>query len=929
VTTLTLQPGLEQRMAGNHALRVGGTNVSSPGALVADGDGPGGPATIVFTSNEASPAPGDWQTIHFRTGAHESSLMRNAVVEYAGSGTSPALQLITVAATTLTLDDLTVRHSGYRGIHVQTGGMNLSNCRLESNDDHDLFLYSSAASTVSDCASIGSVWYNGIGAQVDWSNNTFDDWGALTSRVAASDLGTFSSQNTFNASPGAYLKVLGEEVGEDALWTAAPGPFEVVSGSIVIRGTDGPDARTTVVLDPGVTLKMPANAEVQVGSASGDPGELIADGRLGGGVFDTINLTSGASVPAVGDWDGIQVKATGRAELYEVQVRYADPALIAEGTLGGIDGVNVNRAGIGFDLNGAVLEGPLDRIFFKNADVAVRASGVDVTLRDGSLVGASYGVENLTPGTHCVDATENWWGATSGPSGSLPTLGCETEEPLGAGSAITDGVLFADWLGVPSDDGDSIACDDGDGFPDPCTGGATVGCDDNCCIVANESQSDQDGDGVGDACDSNPVFRVSSDPADLADFEVVQDAVDATFESGSHIEIFPGLGPYHESVRLDRNQVYTFTGLGEATVDPVIVDGGSGPAFHAVNKVGGIPVRFSNLTFRGYQGIRSAVDVAVRDSAFEMIGQEALRLDAGSHEIKRCEVREATPVGARVADGASLSLSRSTLLGLTDAGLVVGGSAELENVLIAGGNGADGLRLEMTGSLDMSYVTVADNTGAGVDNTAAGAVSIKRSILHGNGADDLIGVACGDLAWSDTGVPDCSSVGDNISGDPLLEADYRPGFGSPVLDHGPPAADYDGTPPTDLDGGPRLLDYDGDGMARNDCGAYEMLDDTLSPGEVQNLRWELDDFRLVWDVEPSAVEYHIYRDLVSTLGFTSFGTCRDDLDTGRTDTELDDAEDPAAGTSFYYLVTAEDGSGEEGTLGYGTRAERSNFSACP
>ena len=57
----------------------------------------------------------------------------------------------------------------------------------------------------------------------------------------------------------------------------------------------------------------------------------------------------------------------------------------------------------------------------------------------------------------------------------------------------------------PDVDGDTIL-DDGDGSgaagDAPCTGGATVNCDDNCPLVDNPDQKDADGDGAGDACDT-------------------------------------------------------------------------------------------------------------------------------------------------------------------------------------------------------------------------------------------------------------------------------------------------------------------------------------------------------------------------------------------------------------------------------------------
>ena len=75
-------------------------------------------------------------------------------------------------------------------------------------------------------------------------------------------------------------------------------------------------------------------------------------------------------------------------------------------------------------------------------------------------------------------------------------------------------------------------------------------------------------------------------------------AVDAAGQSGTRIEILPGLGvPYAESVVIDESLQLDVVG----SVPGIVVDGGGGPAFTVLSTQGSA-MQFRDLILRGQTG---------------------------------------------------------------------------------------------------------------------------------------------------------------------------------------------------------------------------------------------------------------------------------------------------------------------------------------
>lgn len=583
--------------------------------------------------------------------------------------------------------------------------------------------------------------------------------------------------------------------------------------------------------------------------------------------------------------------------------RFADPYLVAEATIGRLD---------------------VFAVFADDADEDGTRDSLDED-RDGD------GLENAAD--NCPDAVNPGQADCDGDGrGDACDYDAVDEDLDGIDDACDNCPATANTGQADADgDGKGDACDPCPADPENDADDDGLCADeDNCPGVSNASQADQDGDGVGDGCEDAPILRVSNRSEDEADFSRIQAAVNAAPKSGTRIEILVGNGPYLEDVVVDRPLSLSFVGVipddgtdgwGEPTVD-----GGSGVAFTLTDGTSGAAHTFSGLTLRGWAGLDASVSTRLDECEIEDVDEVGLHFRGGEHVVRDLLAERNVASGIRVDAAASLELERARFEGTGGAAVdTASPETTISTALVADGGG-DGIVVQSGASLVLRYATIADNAAVGL-LSLGDVTELSDSIVWGNEVSDLDGVACTVLQRASVD-KQCADAPGNLACDPQLDDRFHLGPGSACLEIGPPPESYRGVPCRDLAGGPRLRDHDGDGLAPPDIGAYETVNEGLTPEAVGTLSW-LDEVTLSWDPVPSAAQYHVYHDDVSTLFWDDFGPCRDELDADRTDTQLTHNAVPDPGAGWFYLITAESDAGEEGSLGFGSCAERSNYSPCP
>jgi len=380
-----------------------GTSLNVYGTLKANG--------ATFTSDESTPAAGDWKRIYF-TNSSGNELI-NCSIMYGGS-TSNMVQ-VSGSSSSIIISGTTFSHSGNYGL-----GFNSSNVGTVSI----------TGSTFSNNESGGVL---SVGPQTTFSDNTFtDNNGPAIKHPANIGLGIHDNSYSGNQING---MLLAGDVTTSSSWLASNSPY-VLEGLSQGQYNYWTEIKSGVVLsiESGSVVKFlidPARGanqkNMRLGVSSG--AILSADGVVFTSFYDDDESAGGdtngdgsATSPAPGDWQSISYNG-GDGSLTGCSIRYGgksgSPTGAANVSIGSGSSPTITGCAISRSSNLGIWIG----------------SGVPSIHNNDIFTNAASGIEKQNAGT--VNVSQNWWGGKGGP------------KPHGTGNGIAGYVAASPWSDIP------------------------------------------------------------------------------------------------------------------------------------------------------------------------------------------------------------------------------------------------------------------------------------------------------------------------------------------------------------------------------------------------------------------------------------------------------------------------------------------------
>jgi len=251
--TMTIDPGCEIKFDGNYNLTVQGT-------LIADGTSS---EHITFTSNEASPAPGDWQYIYFNS-ADTGCILDYCDLSYGGSAQGDIRFYYSYDHVSIT--NCQIEYSATAGIYIRDYSTpTIANCSINNNDTIGIYCpYVTAKPQISDCEINNNSGY----AIFTFAGNVKDITGTINISGNTNDE-IFVNPEAINT----------------ATWLNHNVPY-IIGGNITINDAN------ILTINPGISLRFNGDYTMYI------YGALVADGNTS----EHIEFTSNQEIPAPGDW---------------------------------------------------------------------------------------------------------------------------------------------------------------------------------------------------------------------------------------------------------------------------------------------------------------------------------------------------------------------------------------------------------------------------------------------------------------------------------------------------------------------------------------------------------------------------------------------------------------------------------------------------